>query len=512
MQRALVDHGPRRNCGAARECAAPGRFALVRSFAGVALASLALASVPALAGPASVNPDAIADGGPQADQGIQAQPVGQWTGVWTRSSLLGDMGGLRSWMARRGVSLNATEVSEYLYNTRGGLQTGGTYDGLTTITLGVDGQKAFDLPGGLFNASLLQIHGRNLSEYDVGSLNTSSGIEAQDTTRLWELWYQQSFFDQKADIRFGQQSLDQEFMVSSYAGTFVNTMFGWAGLPSYGLPSGGPAYPLSALGVRVKAQFGPSLTALAGVYDGNPLGNNPDNLRGTNFNVHNGALTIAELQYSINKPANSEMVEPGQGGLPGTYKLGFWYNNANPFNDQLYDNTGRSLANPASSRVPLIYTNNYSWYAVADQMVWRPNPEEPRSIGVFARVMGAPGDRNLVSLSANAGVVMAAPFEGRDNDTAGIGLAYIKIGSHAHELALQDAVLTSSGVNGVPYGAAASETALELTYQYQVTPWWVVQGDLQYTLNTGAGLRNPNNPARALGNALVAGVRTTITF
>ncbi len=512
MQRALVDHGSRRNSGAARECAASGCFARARSFAGVALASLALAPAPALAGPASVNPDAIADGGPQADQGIQAQPVGQWTGVWTRSSLLGDMWGLRSWMARGGVSLNATEVSEYLYNTQGGLQTGGAYDGLTTITLNVDSQKAIGLPGGLFNASLLQTHGRNLSQYEVGSLNTSSGIEAQDTTRLWELWYQQSFLDQKANIKFGQQSLDQEFMASSYAGTFVNTMFGWAGLPSYDLPSGGPAYPLAALGVRIKAQLGPALTALAGVYDGNPLGNNPSNLRGTNFNVRNGALTIAELQYSINKPANSEMVEPGQGGLPGNYKLGFWYNNANPFNDQLYDNNGLSLANPASSSVPLVYTNDYSWYAVADQMVWRPNPEEPRSIGVFARVMGAPGDRNLVSLSANAGVVMTAPFQGRGNDTAGVGLAYIKIGDHAHQLALQNAVLTSSGANGVPYGAAGSETALELTYQYQVTPWWVVQGDLQYTLNTGAGLRNPNNPARTLGNALVAGVRTTITF
>ncbi|MGH8821837.1 MAG: carbohydrate porin [Rhodoferax sp.] len=512
MKRNPVDHGSRKTGVAAQDGIASERFTRLKGVAGVALASLALAWLPALASPSPANPDAIPDSGPQADQSIQAQPVGQWTGLWTRSNLLGDLWGLRSWMARGGVSLNATEVSEYLYNARGGLQTGGTYDGLTTITLDVDSQKVFDIPGGLFNASALQMHGRNLSEYNVGALNTSSGIEAQDTTRLWELWYQQSFLNQKANIKFGQQSIDQEFLVSSYAGAFVNTMFGWPGLPSYDMPSGGPAYPLSALGVRVKAQLSSALTGLAGVYDGDPLGNNPDNIRGTNFNVHNGALTIAELQYSINKPVDSKMVEPGQGGLPGTYKLGFWYNNANPFNDQLYDNTGLSLANPASTGVPLAYTNNYSWYAVADQMVWRPNPEEPRSIGVFARVMGAPGDRNLVGLSANAGVVMAAPFEGRDNDTAGIGLAYIKIGNHAHQLALQDAALTSSGANGVPYGAAASETALELTYQYQVTPWWVVQGDLQYTLNTGAGLLNPNNPTRTVGNALMAGVRTTITF
>ena len=39
-------------------------------------------------------------------------------------------------------------------------------------------------------------------------------------------------------------------MVSQNASYFVNTMFGWPMLPSADLPGGGPAYPLSALGVR----------------------------------------------------------------------------------------------------------------------------------------------------------------------------------------------------------------------------------------------------------------------
>jgi porin len=53
-------------------------------------------------------------------------------------------------------------------------------------------------------------------------------------------------------------------------------MFGWPGLPSYDMPSGGPAYPLSALGVRVRGQITPSLTALAGVFDGDPLRQQPE--------------------------------------------------------------------------------------------------------------------------------------------------------------------------------------------------------------------------------------------
>lgn len=180
-----------------------------------ALAWASFASAPACAAtPVDAQPEA-----PEADLAIQAKPTGMWTGIWTRQSLLGDMGGIRPWLGKYGATLQITEPSEYLANLRGGVNRGGTYDGLTTATLTVDTQKAIGLPGGTFTASGLQIHGSNLSAANLGTLNTASGIEAQDTTRLWELWYQQSFLDKHVDVKIGQQSLDQEFMVSTYANT-----------------------------------------------------------------------------------------------------------------------------------------------------------------------------------------------------------------------------------------------------------------------------------------------------
>jgi porin len=483
-------HGVQRRVPALRRLALSVTFATLAIGAGHAQAQ----SSP------DANPEA-----PEADLAIKAQPSGFWTGLWSRQNLLGDMGGLRPWLGKYGVTFQLTETSEYLANVRGGLNRGGTYDGLTTATVQLDTSKALGIPGGLFNVSALQIHGTNLSERNLGTLNTASGIEAQDTTRLWELWYQQSFLDKKLDVKIGQQSLDQEFMVSQYAALFVNTMFGWPALPSYNLPSGGPAYPLSALGVRVRGQITGSLTGLAGVFDGDPLGNDPNNLSGTNFNLHNGALVIGELQYAINQPAEGDLVRADTGGLPGTYKLGFWYNSES-FADQHLDNTGLSLANPASTGIPAQHRGNYSIYAVADQMVWRPDPDEPRSIGVFARVMGSPGDRNLVAFSANAGIVMKAPFAGRDNDSVGLGVSYIKISNAVNALDLDNRFFLNT-----PYGVRTQETTLEATYQYQVTPWWQLQADAQYTFNAGAG-QNPVNPKAALPNTFVIGMRTNITF
>ena len=101
-----------------------------------------------------------------------------------------------------------------LGNVTGGSQRGVAYDGLTQMALQLDTARAFGLHGGTFNVSALQIHGQNLSADNLLSLQTASGIEADRATRLWELWYQQKFLEEdRLDLKVGQQSLDQEFMV-----------------------------------------------------------------------------------------------------------------------------------------------------------------------------------------------------------------------------------------------------------------------------------------------------------
>lgn len=440
---------------------------------------------------------------PEADLAIQAAPADQWTGFWTRQNMLGDIGGLRPALAGYGVTLALTETSEYLNNAKGGLNRGGDYDGLTTMTLKLDTLKLFGLAGGTLNISAVNIHGRNLSADKLGTLQTASGIEADTGTRLWEAWYQQKFLDETLDVRAGQQSIDQEFMVSQYASTFVNTMFGWPAVPSFDMPAGGPAYPLSALGMRVRVHPTDAITVLAGVYDGNPAGTNDgdpqrQNAHGTNFDLHTGALYITELQYGVNQ-ASLGQTETANAGLPGTYKLGAWYNTQN-FADQRFGTDGLSLADPSSNGNPTEHSGNYSVYAVADQMIWRLAPDSMRSVGVFARVMGAPSDRNLISFSANAGVTLTAPFEGRDTDTVSLGMGYAKVGSGAAGLDLD-------GGNRVRNG----ETYVEATYQYQLTPWLQLQPDIQYTFNPGAG-QSPNDPTLRLGDTLVWGLRTNITL
>ena len=240
-------------CGREKICGAP----YVSSRPAIELPARASAAVAVWLGahPADAAPPQV-----QIPTEEQLQPGEEYTpagggflsGLARTAFLFGNMGGLRPFLAQYGISIALQETSEVLGNVSGGIHKGADYDGLTQMLMQLDTRRAFDWYGGTFNVSALQIHGRNLSADNLGTLQTASGIESDRATRLWELWYDQKIprGRPRADIKVGQQSLDQEFMVTQNGLLFVNTMFGWPMVPSADLPGGGPAYPLSALGVR----------------------------------------------------------------------------------------------------------------------------------------------------------------------------------------------------------------------------------------------------------------------
>ena len=434
---------------------------------------------------------------------------GAGTGIWQRSNLLGDLGRLRSGLANTGVSFGLQETSEILGNVSGGIRRAIVYEGLTQMGVGVDLEKAVGLAGGTLNVSGYQIHGRGLSVNALNNnLNTVSGLEAPRGTLLFELWYEQVLFGKVLAIRVGQLAADQEFMVSQYGYLFNNHTFGWSTLPSTDLPSSGPSYPLAAPGVRVRVLPRDDVAVLAAVFNGDPAGpgrgtpqeRNPD---GTAFHLRDGVFAIGEIQYSLNAGDQAT-------GLPGTYKLGAWYN-SNSFADQRRTELGNSLAAFGSNvgaipGQPRLRRGNWSIYAVADQFVWRRDDTKDQGVGVFARLLGAPGDRNLINFYAEGGVTFKGAFASRPADTAGVAVGYARISDTASKL--DSDLHAQDGVTPI----RRHETVLELTYQAQVVPWLQLQPYAQYVFGLNGGVANPLVPAKRLGDAGVLALRTTVTF
>ncbi len=421
------------------------------------------------------------------------------------------MGGLRPALAQHGVTLTILENIETFGNLSGGAQHGFEANGLTTVTLQMDTEKAFGLKGGTLNVSGLQYWGGNLTENNLLVLQTLTDIEAPVGVRLWELWYQQKFGD-NFDVKIGEQSLDEEFIIAPSGNSlFINGVSGWPGLPTVDLPGSGPAYPLAGLGVRGRAQVTDSVTVLAGVFNGSPIPwdspNTPrSNPNGVSFPLDTGTLAIAELQYAFGSGASGKPNPDGP--LPGVYKIGVWYDSYK-FDDQQYDTMGAPLASPLSNGIRATLHGDFSLYGVVDQMIWRSKDGANRSLNVFVRPMFTPyQDRNLVSASINAGFALKAPLPTRDNDSFGVEMGTVWASSSASAFDRQMQFFQPSVYTPI----RSNETFLEATYQFQAVPSWQIQPDVQYFINPGLRIANPDDPTQRIKNELVIGLRTNITF
>ena len=416
----------------------------------------------------------------------------------------GDPGGVRAALEAKGITYGLDYVGEVFTNVRGGLKRGTVYEGKLGLQLDVDFGKLAGLSGLAFHADFFQIHGRGPSRRLIGNLMTASGIEALPSSRLHELWLEQTLFGGTLAVRAGQLAGDSEFIVSQTASLFVNGTFGGPASTSTNLPAGWIAYPWATPAVRVKLAPTPELTVLGVVFNGDPSGGGAGeplrhNQDGTQFPVHNAPLLMGEIAYAYNQAA-------GASGLPGTVKAGFWYHDGR-FDDLRYGADGLSLADPASSGIARRRRGNHGVYAVVDQMLWRVPETSDQGISAFLRLSTTPGDRNPVVFYADSGFTYKGVLPGRPDDTLGIAFAYAKISKRARAL----------DRDARAFGAATpircSEALLEITYQAQIVPGWTIQPDLQYVWRPGGNIVNPRDlTGRVIKNALVVGARTTIRY
>jgi porin len=418
---------------------------------------------------------------------------GEHHSMWEQDNLTGDWNGLRSQWAEKGVEFTGIYIGESLSTLSGGLRRGTAYQGLLDLGLDLDLEKLIDWKGSLLHANSYWTHGPSPTAKYIGDLQTVSNIDAFDTIRLNELWFQQSFLEDRVSLRVGQLAVDKEFIGSDYGSLFLNAGFGWP--PFIGNNMSTAAFPLGGPGIRVRTDPSESFYFQAGVYDGDPT---PQRLNesGTHFNLHksDGFFSIYEVGYKLNQTKTAK-------GLPGTYKLGFWHH-TDSFADTLRDDTGLSLADPNTSGTAITHDGNSGIYGVVDQLVYRESSSTDnliQGLGVFFRSGTAPSNRNLIALHLMAGVHYTGLFPTRDEDQIGLGVTHVDIGEQTIQLDRD-----TNTFNATDAPIREYETALELTYRCVITPWWSVQPDFQYVLNPGG--------SSAIGDAFVAGVRFNLIF
>jgi hypothetical protein len=133
-----------------------------------------------------------------------------------------DVAGMRKALAASGIGIGGFYAAETFGNPSGGFKQGATYDGVLELHLDGDLKKWGLWKGLCLHANGYQIHGRSISADYVHSLMTVSNLEATSATKLYELWLQQSLFNERLSVRVGQLAADGDFLVSVGGAYFLD--------------------------------------------------------------------------------------------------------------------------------------------------------------------------------------------------------------------------------------------------------------------------------------------------
>jgi porin len=405
-----------------------------------------------------------------------------------------------------GIKFAATYIGEALGNVSGALKQGAIYEGRLNLAVDVDLQKLVGIDKLTFHANMFQIHGEGLSRSNLGNFFVVSGIEALPSTRLYEAYFEKQWGNKKVSLKLGQLAADSEFFNTKYTDVLTNASMGWPAITSIDLPSGGPSPPLAAMGTRLLVNITDQLSVLGGIFDGNQAGPGPGDPQerdryGINFRVNDPPLLLGQFQYAWNN-------KKGDPNLAGQVKFGGW-RHFGTFADLRLASNGVSLPAPASSGTPLLLSGDVGGWAVFEQQLYRVPHSDDRGIGVFARLSGAPADRNLIDLYADTGVEFVGLIASRPDDKFGIAGGYAHVSRRAQALDTDYRAFVNPN-----WPTRSFEGLLTAGYQYQVRVGWTLQPNFQYIIHPGGGATDPSGPlaGRALKNAAVFGLRSTLKF
>ncbi|MFW3899548.1 carbohydrate porin [Pseudomonas bharatica] len=399
--------------------------------------------------------------------------------------MTGDWGGARTELLDKGYDFTLDYVGEAATNLHGGYNDDRTarYSDQFALGMKLDLQKILGWHDAEFKLAITERSGRNLSNDRISDPRAGQFSSVQEvwgrgqTWRLTQMWIKQKYFDGALDVKVGRFGEGEDF--NSFPCDFQNLAFcgsqvgNWVGGIWYN-------WPVSQWAMRVKYNITPEFFAQVGVFE-----QNPSNLEtGNGFKLSGsgtkGMILPVELVWS-----------PQVSGLPGEYRLGYYYSTAK----------ADDISDPDRT-----HSSKHGWWVVAQQQVTAHKGDANRGLSLFANFTVHDRDTNVVDNYQQVGLVYKGAFDGRPKDDIGFGVARI----HVNDDVKKRAELINAG-NGIDdYDNPAfvpiqrSEYNAELYYGFHVTDWLTVRPNLQYIKSPGG--------VDEVDNALVAGIKVQSSF
>ncbi|MBL0317767.1 MAG: carbohydrate porin [Alphaproteobacteria bacterium] len=375
--------------------------------------------------------------------------------------LTGDWGGARRNLENRGIATDIIYKFDVVGNVSGGIKRGiRALDNLDVIFT-LDGEKILGIKGLSAKVNLLNNMGSRPDNDLVGSSQGLNNIEVPSpTAKLYQAYLEQTLLENQVSLLAGLYDLNSEFYVTDSSALFIHSTFGIGTEMSQSGQNGPSIFPNTSVGTRVRLNPTKNIYIQTAILDGvSGAVNHP---HGTHIRLDNndGWLLAGETGYT-------------QQGA--TIAVGGWY----------YTEKSDHLALTGDKE------HNNGSYIIGEKQLYQESNDQ--GLVGFVRFGIANGDVNEISYAWSAGFVYTGFLPGHDEGQLGFGITGAQPSSE-----YKKAALVSEGT------IANAETTFELTYSDKITPWLLLQPDIQYVINPGIN--------KELENALVLSTRFTIDF
>lgn len=328
---------------------------------------------------------------------------------------------------------SAALTLEGIGNLEGGNDRG--WRGLSNLdlTLLLDTDAAGLWSEGEFFVYVLGNYGRNPSEL-TGDLQGISNIAADDSLKIYELWYQHSFYSGAIKVLAGLHDYNSTFYSLDAAGLFTHPSFGIGPETAQVGPS---IFSTTSMALQLSL-LGEQQYLLLAAYDGVP--GDPDNARGTHVRFDSGDGLFYAAEWGLFAVDDFK------------FAVGGWMHTAEV--DNPIDGT------PSDE--------NQGFYLLGEKIFYE-------RLQVFFQAGQADDEKN--QLGEYYGMGVALNDQWRDGDGLGVAVA------NAH-----NSDLFRMANNELE----KSETAWELTYLTPLLKQISVQSSLYYIQNPGAAREQKN--------------------
>lgn len=405
--------------------------------------------------------------------------------------LLGDWNGARTRLVDEGITFNFGYASEIAHNTNGGTDNLTRYSDQWLLGGELDLQKLWGWQGGKFNVAITNRNGKDLSsEAQLGTFQQVQEVYGRGQTwRLTNFFLSQSLLDGRLQLKVGRMGIGADF--AAFTCEFQNLTF-CGSQPGNLVGSYWANWPVSVWAGVAKLNTSKETYVQLGAYQVNP------HYVDDSYNVHKGlypnfprgttgALIPLELGWT---PAAVSAFH----GLPGSYKVGAWYNTSDSA-DLMLDQNRQPLG--STSVGALQRDGAYGAYINFQQQV------SGIAGGTGATVFLNATQADKFTAATDSQVAAGVQYKGAfDQPRDVIGVALGTTHGNGRRGNAQRFLNSLNGAQTVVNDGY--EVAAEVYYGWSPVPAVMIRPNVQYIVHPGGTGQNDN--------ALVLGLKTSIAF